>query len=58
MSTPLHTEIHFEQEICDHLAAHGWLYSPDDTGYDRDLALYPPDLFAWLQATNPRNGAR
>jgi type I restriction enzyme R subunit len=58
MTAPLHTEIHFEQEICDHLAAQGWLYSPDDTGYDRDLALYPPDLFAWLQATQPEEWAK
>ena len=58
MSTPLHTEIHFEQEICEHLVAHGWLYSTNDTDYDRDLALYPPDLFAWLQATQPKEWAK
>jgi hypothetical protein len=32
---PLHTEISFETEICDHLAAHGWLYAEGDVaGYD------------------------
>jgi type I restriction enzyme, R subunit len=47
-------EIVFETEICEHLAAHGWLYSADDTGYDRERALFPEDLFAWLEATqNP-----
>lgn len=50
----LHTEINFESEICAHLAAHGWLYSADDAGYDRDLALYPPDLFDWLEEAQPK----
>jgi type I restriction enzyme R subunit len=50
----LHREIHFETEICDYLAGHGWLYSPDDTGYDRAKALYPPDLIAWVQQTQPQ----
>ncbi len=52
--TALHTEIHFEQEVCAHLATHGWLYSPDDTGYDRELALFPEDIVAWLQETQPK----
>ena len=26
----VHTEIHLETEICDHLAAHGWLYEAGD----------------------------
>ncbi len=43
----------FETEICEYLAAHGWEYSPDDPGYDRDRALFPADVFAWLQATQP-----
>ncbi|WP_241005170.1 type I restriction endonuclease subunit R [Nocardioides sp. zg-1228] len=43
----------FETEICDHLAAHGWLYSAKDVGYDRERALFPEDLFAWLEATQP-----
>lgn len=35
MST-LHKEIHFETEICEHLAAQGWLYADGDAaGYDR-----------------------
>jgi type I restriction enzyme R subunit len=45
-----HNEVVFETEICEHLAAHGWLYSADDTGYDRERALFPEDLFAWLEA--------
>ena len=27
----LHTEIHLERDICDHLGAHGWLYSAPGT---------------------------
>lgn len=43
----------FEDELCVHLAAHGWLYSPDDAGYDRQRALFPEDVFAWLEETQP-----
>ena len=46
----LHKEIHFEAEIAQHLGAHGWLYEEKTAdNYDRKLALYPPDLIAWLQ---------
>ncbi len=38
----LHKEISFETEICQHLAAHGWLYGEGDAaGYDRARALFP-----------------
>ena len=39
------------REICEHLQANGWLYSANDAGYDRERALFPEDLFAWLEAT-------
>jgi type I restriction enzyme R subunit len=48
-----HHEVVFEAEICAYLEAHGWLYSADDTGYDRERALFPADLFAWLKETQP-----
>lgn len=48
-----HNEVVFETEICEQLAAHGWLYSGNDAGYDRERALFPADLFAWLEATQP-----
>src|SRR3954471_11049250 len=48
-----HNEVVFETEICEHLAAHGWLYSANYAGYDRERALFPEDLFAWLEATQP-----
>jgi type I restriction enzyme R subunit len=41
---PVHTEVHFEMEVCEHLAAHGWLYAEGDAAhYDRARALYPAD---------------
>ncbi|MGO1056459.1 type I restriction endonuclease subunit R [Crossiella sp. CA198] len=46
-----HHEVVFESEICAYLEGHGWLYSADDTGYDRERALFPEDLFEWLKAT-------
>jgi type I restriction enzyme R subunit len=50
----LHTEIHFEVEICERLAAHGWLHDLGDAGrYDRPLALFSPDVVACVQQTDP-----
>ena len=48
-----HNEIEFEKEICEHLVANGWLYSPNDTGYDRERALFPADVLGWLAETQP-----
>jgi type I restriction enzyme R subunit len=51
----LHKEIEFENDICAHLAAHGWLYADGDfTTYDRARAVFPADLTAWVQATQPK----
>ncbi|WP_345301703.1 type I restriction endonuclease subunit R [Lysobacter hankyongensis] len=51
----LHQEHHFEREICDYLAAHGWLHAEGDAGlYDRTTALFLPDLLAWIEATQPQ----
>jgi type I restriction enzyme R subunit len=48
----LHKEINFENDICAHLAANGWLYDEGDASkYDRALALYPDDVLAWVQGT-------
>ncbi len=46
-----HNEVVFESEICAYLKSHGWLYSANDTGYDRERALFPQDLLAWLGET-------
>src|SRR4051794_35235471 len=43
----------FEEEICAHLAANGWLYSPTGVGYDKTRALFAEDVFAWLESTQP-----
>lgn len=46
----VHLESAFETEVCDHLGSHGWLYEEGTAAhYDRKLALYPPDLTAWLE---------
>jgi type I restriction enzyme R subunit len=51
----LHQEISFEAEVCEHLAAQGWLYDKTDAAvYDRARALFPADVAAWVQATQPR----
>ena len=53
-----HNEIVLESEICDYLAAKGWRYSKDDTGYDRARALFPEDIFGWLEDTQPAELAK
>ena len=51
----LHKEISFETEICQHLADNGWLYADGDAaGYDRARALFPDDVLAWVQVTQPK----
>ncbi len=51
----LHKEISFEDDICGHLAAHGWLYEPGSAAsYDRTRALFPVDLVAWIEQTQPK----
>ncbi len=58
-SMSLHREAHFEQAICDHLAAHGWLYAEGGAQhYDRAHGLYLPDLLAWIEATQPESWER
>lgn len=51
----IHKEIRFEDEICAHLAEHGWLYEPGSAAlYDRKRALFAPDIVAWVQETQPK----
>ena len=46
----LHNEIEFEKEICQHLGSNGWIYEhPVAQDYDREKAIYTPDLIAWVQ---------
>ncbi|MHC5796132.1 type I restriction endonuclease subunit R [Lacisediminihabitans sp. FW035] len=44
-------EYWFEDELAENLSQNGWEYSKDDTGYDRELALFPADVFGWLEDT-------
>lgn len=51
----LHHEVNFEIEICEDLVRRGWLYAEGDGGrYDRARALFPEDLLAWVQETQPQ----
>jgi type I restriction enzyme R subunit len=51
----LHKEIHFENEICAHLAANGWVYAEGDAAaYDRARAVFPADVLGWVQDTQPK----
>lgn len=51
----LHKEIEFENDICNHLATHGWLYKEGDAQrYDRPRALFPDDIIAWVQEAQPK----
>ena len=50
----IHKEIALEDGICAHLAAQGWLYEANAAArYDRASALFPEDLLAWVEATQP-----
>lgn len=47
----LHHESAFEEEICENLGANGWIYELGSAAsYHRELALFPPDLIAWVLA--------
>ncbi|MCZ4324622.1 type I restriction endonuclease subunit R [Pseudomonas anguilliseptica] len=51
----LHKEVSFENEICEQLAASGWLYAEGDAqAYDRARALFPADLLDWVKSTQPQ----
>lgn len=54
----IHKEINFENEICAHLSAHGWLYAEGDAAkYDVARALFPEDVLAWVEAAYPNEWA-
>ena len=59
--TNVHSEKVFEDELCAHLAAHGWsvyTHRQNATTYDRGLALFPDDLLAFVQATQALEWAK
>ncbi len=50
----IHQEHHFESAICEHLSQNGWRYAEGDAAhYDRQNALFLPDLLAWIETTQP-----
>ena len=50
----LHSEIKFDTELCEHLAANGWMYADKGAaGFVRGLCLFPEDVLAWVQTTQP-----
>lgn len=55
----LHQEHHFEVEISQHLAGHGWLHAEGDAAlFDRTYGLFLPDLLAWVEATQAESYQR
>ena len=50
----LHKEKNFENAIAEGLVSSGWRRSENDAGYDRGRALYPADVFEWLQTAYPK----
>jgi type I restriction enzyme R subunit len=51
----VHKEVHFEAEICERMAALGWLYEADSAArHDRPLALFPEDLETWVRTSQPK----
>lgn len=47
-----------EAEIAEYLSAHGWLYSPNEDGYDAERAIWPEDALWWLSETQPDEYAK
>jgi type I restriction enzyme R subunit len=50
----LHREIEFKNDICRTLAAQGWLHAEGDAArYDKARTLFPADVLAWVQTSQP-----
>ncbi|HIJ95988.1 MAG TPA: hypothetical protein HPP94_09685 [Desulfuromonadales bacterium] len=50
----LHKEINFENDLCAHLSANGWNYAEGDAAsYSHGHAVFPADVIAWVQTTQP-----
>lgn len=47
-----------EVEIAEYLGEHGWVYSPNDDGYDAERAIWPEDVLWWLSETQPDQYAK
>jgi len=55
----IHKELAFEDGICAHLDAKGWLYEhPSADRYDRNRALFTEDLVAGFRRPSQTPGPR
>ncbi|MFO1412419.1 MAG: type I restriction endonuclease [Burkholderiales bacterium] len=57
----VHTEHVFENELTGHLAKSGWAvrtHLKDAASYNRELALFPDDILAFVQETQPAEWAK
>lgn len=52
-----HHEINFEAYIAQKLTEQGWLEGTSDN-YDKQRALYPEDVIAWIQTTQPEQWSK
>ncbi len=60
-TTNVHTERVFEDELCASLESNGWAvktHLKDATSYNRELAIFPADLLAFVQETQPTEWAK
>jgi type I restriction enzyme, R subunit len=57
MTTSRHTEAAFETVIETHLLAHGYI-SVDKAGFDRERAIFPETVLAFIRETQPREWAK
>jgi type I restriction enzyme R subunit len=57
MTDTAHQEKHFEAYVVSKLEAQGWQVG-NTLQYDTERALYPNDLIAWLEATQPEKWAK
>ncbi len=57
MSDTAHQEKHFEAYVVSKLEEQGWQVGATEH-YDTGRALYPDDLIAWLEATQPEKWAK
>lgn len=57
ISQSAHQEKHFESYVVSKLQSQGWKVG-NTTHYDTERALYPDDLIAWLEATQPQQWAK
>ncbi len=57
----VHKELAFEDEVCEYLVGTGWsirTHLKDATTFNRESAIYPDDLLAFVQSTQPKEWAK